>query len=149
MAITLIVNNTPFDYPENGEPAGWGEAATGWAQEVTTVLNSAVGPNDLLETSSIINDNQLTFADIDSFFFDATVVGSFVVNGNITRGSLYEEFQLRGLNTGSSWTWTQEGQGEAGLTFNITNAGQVQYKSTNAGVSGKIRFKGIAILKSV
>jgi len=31
MSIVLTVNNTPFEYPEQGEQAPWGEAATGWA----------------------------------------------------------------------------------------------------------------------
>jgi len=64
LSVTLVVNNIPFDYPEQGEPAPWGEAATGWATEVTKVLNSVSGPSDILESSSTILNNQTTFQNI-------------------------------------------------------------------------------------
>lgn len=153
MSIQLIVNNTSFDYPEQGEQSPWGEAATGWAVEVTKALNSLNGPSDILETSGNIANNQVSLTDISSFFFDSTTVQSFSVKGNIVRvgsSTLYEEFTLNGLNIGTGWLLTQEGIGESGVTFSITNAGQVQYTSTNlAGqTSGKIKFKGIGILKA-
>ena len=52
MAVTLTINNTPFEYPEPGDQAPWGEAATDWAVEVTRVLNSLSGPSDILETTA-------------------------------------------------------------------------------------------------
>lgn len=156
MAITLIVNNIPFDYPEQGEPAPWGEAATGWATEVTRVLNSVNGPSDILESSATILNNQTTFQNIPGLFFDTAVVRSFVVNGNIyrtfnTSQEASESFTLTGLNRGSSgWVIEIEGLGDAGITFNIDNSGQIQYKSSNltSYISGLIKFRGIGILKT-
>jgi hypothetical protein len=155
LAITLTVNNIPFDYPENGENPPWGENATGWAAEVTKVLNSLKGTSDILETAAIIANNVTTLTDIPDFKFNPTIVRSFAVRGNIYRTSgaieLAEEFVLVGLRTSTGWILQQDGIGNSGVTFDITLQGQVQYKSSNltSGLySGLIKFRGIGILNS-
>jgi hypothetical protein len=147
MAITLIVNNTPFDYPEQGEQQPWGEAASGWASEVTNVLNSLKGPSDLLETSSTILSSK-TKETIPNFFFDQATVRSFSVRGYIyISDSINEEFLIEGINKGSSWDYTIEGFGDSGVKLEVENSGQVVYTSGVIVGSGKIKFKGIAFLK--
>jgi hypothetical protein len=152
MSVTLIINNTPFDYPEQGEQAPWGEAATGWAKEVTTVLNSINGPYDILESSANILNNQTTFQPIPGFVFDGTLVRSFEVVGNVyrTNGTIEksESFSINGLSTGSSWVITQEGFGDSGVIFDLdSSTGQMRYKSDNliGQTSGLIKFKATAI----
>jgi hypothetical protein len=88
-------------------------------------------------------------------FFDSTTVRSFRVDGNIYRTTgiveSSEQFILNGLYQGASgWALTLEGEGNAGVTFSITGSGQVQYTSTNivGQTSGKIKFRGIGILKA-
>lgn len=157
MAITLVVNNISFDYPEQGEQQPWGEAATGWAVEVTKALGSVTGPSDILETAASIDNNISTFTTIPGFFFDPTTVRSFSVRGNISRvydsgaSEVTEEFLITGLNQGvSGWIIQQEGIGESGVTFDLDVTGQMKYKSTSLVnyTSGKIKFRGIGILKN-
>ena len=153
MSITLVVNNTPFEYPEQGEPQGWGEAATAWANEVTKVLASVSGPADILETSDTIINSPTEFRDIVNFKFDSSTVRSFSVRGNVNRthgaSEKSEEFLLIGVQDATGWLLQQEGIGDAGITFGITSLGQVQYKSTNlVGGSGIIKFRGVGILKN-
>ncbi len=156
MSVTLVVNNIPFDYPEQGEPAPWGEAATGWATEVTKVLNSVSGPSDILESSSTILNNQTTFQNIPGLFFDTALVRSFTVTGNVYRTydtiqEVSEEYTLTGLNQGGAgWLLQIEGIGDAGMTFNLDASGQIQYKSSNLTnhISGLIKFRGVGILKT-
>lgn len=156
MAITLIVNNQPFEYPEQGEQQPWAEGATGWANEVTKVLNSVNGPSDILESSATINNNITIPTDISGFFFDSTTVRSFAVRGNIYRnidGTEHtEEFLLTGLYQGTSgWALGQQGLGSAGVSFTITNLGQIQYTSSNLAGSvhtGLIKFRGVGILQA-
>jgi len=159
MAVTLIVNNVPFEYPEQGEQQPWGESATNWAVEVTKVLASIRGPYDLLETSALINSNQPTLESIQGMFFDSLNVRSFKVTGNITRSTnleqRYEEFELTGLYKGPSigWVLQQEGFGNSGVTFQINSSGQVQYTATEllgnqATYSGIIKFRGIGIAQT-
>lgn len=156
MSVTLVVNNIPFDYPEQGEPAPWGEAATGWATEVTRVLSSVSGPSDILESSSSVLNNQTVFQNIPGLFFDTALVRSFIVNGNVYRTynisqEVSESFTITGLNQGGAgWLLQIEGIGDAGMIFNIDSSGQIQYKSSNLSnyISGLIKFRGIGILKT-
>jgi len=146
MAITLIVNNIPFEYPEQGEQQPWGEAASGWATEVTSVLNSLKGPGDLLETSATISPSK-TKEVIPNFFFDPLTIRSFSVRGYIYISStVNEEFLIEGINKGSSWDYTIEGFGDSGIKLEVENSGQVVYTSDVFVGSGKIKFKGTAIL---
>ena len=155
MSINLVVNNIPFEYPEQGEQQPWGEGATGWANEVTNVLASVKGPADILESFFDLSNNQTTFSDIPGFSFDSTTVRSFTIYGNIYRvynsgaATVTEEYSLTGLNTDSDWVIQQEGFGETGIIFDITATGQVQYKSSNLTnhISSKIKFRGTAVLK--
>lgn len=155
MSRTLIVNNIPFEIPEQGEQQPWGEGVTEFLTEVAKVLNSVNGPSDILESSADVVNNQSTFADVAGMFFDTTTVRSFRIDGNIYRTTgiveYSEQFIINGLNEGASgWALTLEGEGSAGVTFDITSLGQIQYKSTNVvgQTSGKIKFRGIGILKA-
>jgi hypothetical protein len=159
MAVTLIVNNVPFDYPEQGEQQPWGESATNWAAEVTKVLASLKGSSDILETAAAINNNQISQDSIQGLFFDSLIVRSFTVTGNITRTTStvqqYEEFQLKGLYRGPTlgWALQQESLSSSGVTFSITSSGQIQYVSTSISgdpitYSGLIKFKAIALAQT-
>jgi hypothetical protein len=155
MSRTLIVNNIPFEIPEQGEQQPWGEGVTEFLTEVAKVLNSVNGPSDILESSADVVNNQSSVADVAGMFFDSTTVRSFRVDGNVYRTTgvveASEQFILNGLYQGASgWALTREGEGDAGITFSITSSGQIQYTSTNivGQTSGKIKFRGIGILKA-
>jgi hypothetical protein len=154
VSIILTVNNIPFEYPEQGEQQPWGEAATGWATEVTRFITSTSGPADILESSASIENNKTTNTPILGLFFDPTITGSFRVTGHIyiyTTGlAKSEEFTITGLNVGSTWLIQQEGFGDSGVIFDLDNSGQFQYKSSNTVgfTSGVIKFKGTAVLKT-
>lgn len=155
MAITLTVNSIPYEYPEEGDQAPWGEQATGWAKEVTAVLNSIIGPADILETSAIINNNQTTPLDIPGLFFDPAIVRSFTLQLSVYRtyngNEVSESIQIYGLWRGASkWLIQQEGIGNAGVSFDITDAGQFQYTSTNLATphTGILKFRANGIIQS-
>ena len=155
MAVTLTINNTPFEYPEPGD-TNWGQGATDWSVEVTRVLNSLSGPSDILETTAIIDNNQAIPQPIGGFFFDPIAVRSFSVQVSIYRvygtSETSEALTFNGLNRGSAgWEIQIDGIGNSGVTLDITNLGQVTYTSTNlvgANYSGTIRFRGIGILSA-
>jgi hypothetical protein len=153
MSRILVVNTIPFEIPEQGEQAPWGENLTEFFTEVAKVLNSVNGPADILESSATINNNVTSPSDIPGFVFNPSIVRSFAVRGNVYRnvsGVEYsEEFLLTGLYQGTSgWVLAQQGMGDAGIEFSITSLGQVQYISTNlVGThSGLIKYRGVGIL---
>lgn len=155
MARTLTVNGIPFQYPDPGEPPVWGEGAADWAEEVTKVLDFLFGSNDIIGTSFNVLDDQTTFQDVIGLTFDQTQVRSFVVNYNVFRtdgnNNFVESGQMWGNYTGSDWQFSIDRVGDAGMTFDITSNGQVQYKSSSIGgtYDGVMIFQADAIDKSV
>jgi hypothetical protein len=154
MSIPLTVNNNTFQYPSDGEDPGWGADATDWAAAVTDVLSTLVATNDILTTSYVINNNVVAFTDINRLFFDPGTVRAANVNysiyrvstatpsGTIESGTIYLTFD-NAAAPGSKWLLGQQKIGDAGIIFNITDTGQIQYKSTDItapGYSGTIKF---------
>ncbi len=154
MSVSLTVNNIPFELPTTGSQAPWSEGLDGWHEEVTRVLNSLKGTADILETGANIANNVTSVQDVTDLKFDAAIVRSFSIIGNITRtydsNSVYEEFALSGLKNASGWVIQQDGIGQAGVTFTITSAGQVQYTSSNlsytTSYSGLVKFRAVSLL---
>lgn len=108
----------------------------------------AVGSaGDIQETSFSLTNNQSTVANITGLAFANGVVRSFkaIVSIYIDASSdLFEVFELNGIQRGSDWVMSIESEGDdSGLTFSITNAGQIQYTSTNVAgfVSGVANFR--------
>ena len=155
MAVTLKVNNISFEYPEQGEQQPWGEAATGWASEVTDLLASFKNEADILETTVSILNNQSTLANVLGLSFDSNTVRAFAMEAVIIRpytgSSKYEKVILNGLNTETGgWILEQESIGDdSGVEFSITVGGQVQYTSTSlsGGTSGTIKYQAKTVLK--
>lgn len=159
MAVNLTVNNSVFAYPSPGDEPGWGESCTSWAVEVTEVLSSLLGPNDILQTSFNINNNVSTPTNITGLVFNtATVRGATIEysvyristanpSGNAETGIItliYDDSAA----PGSRWQMAIGNiSGDAGINFSITDAGQVQYTSTDinsVGYSGVIKFSAKA-----
>lgn len=156
MPIELIVNNTPFNYPSPGDEPGWGEAATGWAGEVTSVLGDIFAPGDILESTFTIPSVQATFVDIVGLAFNTGVVRSAVIeyavyrvstafpSGNAESGILTITYD-NGASAGNKWQLVGANiTGNSGVTFRILDSGQLQYTATDlttGGYSGKLKYK--------
>lgn len=104
---------------------------------------------DINETSFSSANNQAAPANITGLAFANGTVRSFKALVSVTidaTADLYEVFELLGVQKGASWDMAQSATGDtSGLVFSITNAGQIQYTSTNeAGfVSGTVKFRAI------
>lgn len=150
MSKVLIVNNTSFDYPEAGDPKGWGEEATAWASEVTAVIGDLKGPNDIIQTSFTIANNTLIASDVVGLTFDAATVRMADISYSVYRVTDSAEINESGTisiqyySNSGTWDIGQDYIGDASTVFSITNAGQVQYTSSNlAGLNyeGTITFR--------
>lgn len=137
----LIVNNTPYNYPTSGDEPGWGNDATAWAVGVTDVLNDLLGPNDILETAFNVANNQTSFADVTGLLFNAASVRSAEISYAIYRVSTANPSGQTETGTiqivydnAVGWSINQGNiLGNAGVIFQVTNSGQIQYKSTDIG----------------
>lgn len=159
MSKTLIVGAESFQFPENRESPGWGEESSAWAEAVTKSLEEVMGPGDLSQKTSTI-DNGVTSPkrDILGFFIDPAIVRAAVCEYSVHRktsstervevGQLFIMYKsgINGANSG--FEIVQVGGGFAGVTFSITSNGQVQY--TSVGLDGenhigKITFRARAL----
>lgn len=151
MSKTLVVNGTSFEYPTPGEPKGWGEDATLWSEEVTDLLSDLKGPNDILQTTFSVANNQVSVANVIGLAFDSASVRSAKIQYSLYRVTNSNELAETGeiyliyKNNANTWTLSRQFFGDdAGVTFSITSGGQVQYTSTNvAGTSysGELTFR--------
>jgi hypothetical protein len=157
LAIALTINGVTYNYPVNGEDSGtWGESGTDWAEAVTDVLNTLISPGDILTTTATINDNIAVFTDVNGLNFDPTLVRAANVSYSIYRisndnpsghtenGTIYLNYD-NSAGAGLKWTLAQQINGNSGVIFNITDLGQVQYKSSQidtggGGYSGVLKF---------
>lgn len=145
MSKTLTVDGIPYQFPEQGQEAPWGEDVTDWAEAITETLSGINSTGDILTTSFEPSNNISSATDIVGFSFDGSVIQGFVADYSIYRSTtnssdvVQEEYCETGTIHGSylsgagTWTITQTGDNieETGITLSITTLGQLQYTSTN------------------
>lgn len=153
MPVTLTVNNIPIEYPVAGDSPGWGQGATDWATQVTIALQNLQSPTDIPQKTFTIQNNITSFADITGLTFNTGLVRAAFISFSIYRTStgfpsgnaesgllciVYDNL----ASPGNKWLLIGSGGGLSGIVFNITDAGQLQYKSTNLGPghSGNMHF---------
>ena len=163
----LKINSKIFQYPDQGKEANWASGVTGWAKEVSDVLNSYFGLGTVTETQSILENN---IASINQ-----KSIPGLIFNPNLTRAAtvFYRTYRKTQLTAETSeegilnihysesdplnkWSVTREiTNGEPSLIyFDIDNTGQVKYWSsdkllniTDTNYEGFVRFKTTAIIK--
>jgi hypothetical protein len=154
----LTVNNNTYAYPDPGSEPGWGKEATGWAEDVTEVLDSVAGSGTINETQSTIN-NIATNEDVAGFVFNPALVEGAEVSYKIFRKTDSVEYSEKGTfsinyKPGAAEKWFITRAITAGddalVSFDITIDGQVQYTTTaisGSNYQGYIRFKTTSILR--
>ena len=94
-----------------------------------------------------MSNSQTLPNDVDAFLFSNASVRAFHATVTVVvdaTTSLYELFEISGVQKGSSWEIAIQSTGdESGVSFSITSTGQMQYTSANyvGFVSGAIKFK--------
>jgi hypothetical protein len=159
----LTVNNVPYQYPEAGDPPGWGEEATGWAEEVTDVLNSLQGPNDINETVASIANNQSSSIEIPGLLFDpGSVRGAEIKytiyritddfpSGNAEYGEIHAIYD-NSAAVNEKWKISTEYTGDSGVNITVSDIGQFFYTSTDitgANYQGIMKFTGRALESTI
>lgn len=155
MSTPLVVNGTLYNYPTSGEDPNWAEEASGWSEAVTDVLGTLLAPGDILETTFSISNNITSAQNVNGLLFDSGTNRSAVISYSVYRTSTSTTSGKAEVGTmtlvydddatsGSKWSLMQTANGDAGVVFNVTDAGQITYLSSDigsAGYSGTIHFK--------
>jgi hypothetical protein len=102
------------------------------------------------EVSFSAANNISSEADVTGLAFANATVRAFHVMVSVTieksvGGNLYTNFDIKGIQKGSSWVINTSYIGDySGIVFSINNSGQVQYTSTNqlSWTSTTMKFRG-------
>lgn len=98
-------------------------------------------------TQQIINlNNNSINQDVTNFLINPVGFRAFKSQVEVeidATANVYEHLVIEGIWNGSNWDLTIDSIGDSGVSFDMTNAGQLQYNSPNfAGFnSGKVSFK--------
>jgi len=151
MSITVTIGTEVFEYPTAGESPGWGEDATDSFVALTEQLNLLSNINDILETSFSISNNVSSLTTISQLAFNTLTVRSAEIDFSVYRKTDTQEVSESGTITvtyksiAGSWTLTVlSGGDDTGVEFNITDAGQFQYTSsdlTGTSYVGILKFR--------
>jgi len=135
MSEKLQVGNKIFNYPETGD-TGWSEDATGWATQVTEVLKTVQGPQDILRTEAAIVNG--TSGNINGLKFDTGQVQQVIIKGYIQR--IYtpisgkpteaESIVIEGAYNGATFMVANKYVGDdTGISIDADNTGQFTYEA--------------------
>jgi hypothetical protein len=117
--------------------------------QVDTIIAGITSPGDLDDTAFSFANNQSAAANVTGFVFANASVRSFKALVSVSvdaTADLFEIFEIEGIQKGSEWDYSVSSRGDVtGLSFSITNTGQIQYTSPSfAGfVSGTIKFRAL------
>lgn len=145
MSQNLQIGSTTYKYPLNSETGGtWGEDASAWAKAITDKVNGFSSNSDILTTSASLSNNVVVDTAVSGLSFNSTLVRAATVTYDVIRTAREYGTLLVNYN-GSSWDISRQNiLGDAGMSFNITAAGQVTYQSSN-DIVGTMKFSAKAI----
>ena len=156
MAKKLNVNGTIFEYPTTGS-YNWGEEAAGWAEEVTTVLGTLSGPEDIQTSEATLSNGGS--GNVPGLSFNSGVVQQILVQAVISRTytdatpTETESFTLQGAYNGSTFSISSESVAVSGIScgvsLDINNSGQITYVAESRANTNllNIKFKATAIIQ--
>ena len=153
MSLPLNILGTVFNYPSSGEDRGsWGDESSLWAQAVTNMLALLIGPNDILQTSFLVDNNQSIATVIRRLYFNPSQVRAANITYSVYRttdsttvvetGDLLVTYN-QNATVGQKFQIIQRANGVSGLLFNIDDTGQFTYTTSNipgTNYSGILKF---------
>jgi len=138
----LTVGSEEFEFPLEGENAGYGSEITDWAEAVTIALETVQKPNDIPTTSEIpLNPDVLLSIPnaIPGFSFSTAEVIAIeakylfkrtyttLSEGNVIK---MEVGFIEGYFDGVNWGIAIRTTGSAGILVTINSSGQMLYQTT-------------------
>lgn len=157
MSQSFTINGTSYTIPNQGGLPPWGDDLTDVILALVQVAQSTSGSGDILTTSFNVANNQAIAANVTGASFDDSTVRGFILSYSIYRSTNSNEAsetgQIYGTYSSTAGTWeiAQSYAGSSGVTFSITNGGQIQYVSSNlsgTSYSGKMKFNGKSFLQA-
>lgn len=153
MTKPLQIGTEIYDYPLQGDGAGWGEEATDWAEAVTDALETIQGPEDILLSEAILANGGS--GNVNGLNFNVGVVKQVFIELVVTRTysdatpTEREAFLGMGVYNGSTFKISMEASGDdSGVEFDVSNVGQGTYTASSKANTNSltVKFKAKAIV---
>lgn len=152
MAFNVVVKGTTYSIPEAGQEPGWGEQLSAYFDAVAEALGDLISEDDVLQTSFTLQNNITSYTNVAGLVFNTASARGGKVHYTAYRTTDSNEIAEEGTisivykNGDALWLLSRDFTGDAGLDFDITNAGQIQYKTSNlsgSNYSGTLRFRAV------
>lgn len=153
MSIQVQIQGTTYSLPGQGQNPPWGEDLSAIIQALIVVANTQSGTGDIQTSSFNVANNQVAPANVTGMAFDSAQIRTGIISYSLDRATSTQELSEGGQliatynSMSSSWELIRYAGGNSDVIFSITNAGQVQFISSNmsgSGYVGLIRFNAKA-----
>jgi hypothetical protein len=165
MAIKLIIQGTPIEFPSSGSSPNWAPGVIEAIQALADAVNSITGAYDVPPQVQNIDQNNLsTNVEVNNMIFPFQEVRGATVFYTVYRktensgppdgvelaeaGTIQIVFN-NANPTNNKWEIQREYVGNAKISFNITDVGQMRFSTeeiTGINHNGVLSFRAIAIL---
>lgn len=161
MATNISIQGTTIEFPTSGQSPNWAPALVDFAKAVEAALGTVVGPFDVPQQIYIMTSNANSNVDLPNLSFPTANVQGAQIFYSVYRNTSTETITETGFFVvnynstaapGLKWEISREYIGDAQVTFNITDVGQVQFSSsliTGTGHNGKIIYQAKAVLQNI
>lgn len=160
MSVPITISGTTIQFPGSGQDPNWASAVVQFAQLVADALSIVVGPFDVFPQIFTLVSNVNTNVNITNLSFPTSNVRAAFIKYTAYRNTNSTTVTEAGNiiivynpsnSVGSKWSLNQVFTGDASITFNVTDTGQVQFSTTSiAGTShvGSITYSATALLNA-
>lgn len=152
----INIAGTLIQFPDSSSNPNWSPAIIQFAEAVESALAGLAGSFDVPPQTYTMVSSVNTNVDLPSLSFPPSQVLSATIGYTILRdpdtatsnnivtqtGSIVITYNSDG-GVGEKWVQTHEFDGDASVTFSVTDVGQVQFSSTSIGVgthAGQITY---------
>lgn len=165
MSIPIVIQGTQIDFPADSQSPDWSSGVIEFAQATATALSGVVGTFDVApQVFNIDSQNPTsTNVNIPNLAFSTSQVRSAIINitchrktistgaTEVTEADILIITYNASNSPGMLWELTREGTGDASVTYNITDTGQVQFITgtlTGSSHTGILAYSAKALLNS-
>lgn len=163
MTIPINIQNTVINFPASGDSPNWSPAVIQFALAVEAALASFVGPFDIPPQVFVMTSNANNNVNLPNLAFPTSTVRGAIISYSVFRnttgsgamtisetGEIYVNYNPTS-GVGQKWEINRDYIGDAKVTFNVTDVGQVQFSSaliTGISHTGEITYQAKSILQS-
>lgn len=162
---SINIQGTIIEFPDSGQSPNWAPPLIEFAQAVEQALSSVAGPFDIPPQIYVMVSNVNSNVNIPNLSFPTSNVRSAFIRYAVYRqtdnpnpadttlaegGSMQVTYNPNGP-VGNKWEISRDYTGDAQITFNITDVGQVQFSTTSLAGSnheGTLTYTAQSLLNS-